>query len=123
MLAIAITQLYGQGVSGRLDGGVLVRTASIAAAVSLAFYALEIGTTWVLGDAVPVAIATDALTVGLMSGVVLVFAVVTSVQLLLPGITKSPRLAPLYVHVRNGFYANARLDRLVGALRAPLTRP
>ncbi len=123
MLAVAITQLYGQGVSGRLDGSVVARTTFAAAAVSLAFYALEIGATWVLGDAVPMAITTDALTVGLMVAIVVVFAVVTSVQLLLPGIGSSPRLASLYVHVRNGFYANARLDRLVGALRAPLTRP
>jgi len=122
MLAIAITQLYGQGVSGRLDGGVLARTTFAAATVSLSFYALEIGATWVLGDAVPVAITTDVLTVGLMSAVVLIFALVTSVQLLLPGIATSPALATLYVHVRNGFYANARLDRLVGALRAPLAR-
>ena len=123
MLAIAMTQLYGQGVTGRLDAGVFGRTVFAAAAVSLAFYGLELGASALLGNAVPMAITADALTVTLMTLIVIAFAVVTSVQLLLPGIHTSPRLATLYVHVRNGFYANARFDRLVGALRAPLARP
>ena len=95
-----------------------------AAATALAFFALEKGAHHVLGAVVPVATQQGAGALALMVLMTLLFAAAATAQLLLPALARRPRWAALYVHLRNGLYANACFDRLVGALRpaASLTR-
>ena len=61
------------------------------------------------------------MTLTLLALVLIAFAGVIAFQLLLPRLQQSPTFAALYVHVRNGFYANARFDALLGAWRHRLS--
>jgi NAD(P)H-quinone oxidoreductase subunit 5 len=119
ILTLALTHLLAQGATGgdRSARGLLARVALAAGATALSFFLLEAASAHLLGPAVPVQPLHDAATVGLMAAAIAAFALVILLQLLLPRIGTSPWLATAYVHVRNGFYANAVFDRLVGALR------
>ncbi len=117
MLAVSLVQLLGQATTTRAPAAVLLRTVLAAAATALAFFVLEKGASHVLRGAVPVVALHGADTIVLMTAVTLLFAAAATVQLLIPALARAPRWAALYVHLRNGLYANAWLDRLVGALR------
>jgi NAD(P)H-quinone oxidoreductase subunit 5 len=122
ILAIGLTQLLVQALAGRAEGYVLARTAATAAAVALAFFTLELGATRVLGGAVPSEVPASPATLALMTLVIAAFAAASWAQVRLPALAASPRWAALYVHARNGLYASARFDRLVG-LPAPASAP
>jgi NAD(P)H-quinone oxidoreductase subunit 5 len=122
ILAIGLTQLLVQALVGKPEGYVLARTAAAAAAVALAFFSLELGAAHVLHAAVPTVVPTAPTTLALMTLIVAAFAAASWAQLRLPALAASPRWAAAYVHVRNGLYANACFDRLVG-LPAPATAP
>lgn len=118
ILAIGLTHLLAQ-VAGNAGAGVTARIALAAAGTAFAFFALERGAARVLAGAVPHAPHPGTLTLALAAAVVVVFAAASLAQLLLPSLGAGPRWAALYVHVRNGLYANALFDRIVGLPRAP----
>ncbi len=117
MLVLALTHLVAQGVADAARAPVVGRVLLASAATAFAFFALEMLASRVLAGAVPVAPAPEAVTVALVGLVLVGFAVVTALQLLLVATPKSPFWRAVWVHVRNGFYANALFDRVVGALR------
>ncbi|MEJ2540653.1 MAG: proton-conducting transporter membrane subunit [Gemmatimonadota bacterium] len=120
ILAVGLTQLWTRGLEENAPGGLVLRRIGLqAAAVTLAFFGLELGAAWILDDAVPTEVAPDPTSLALMSLVVLAFCSVVLLQLRLPAVAASPTWARLRVHARNGFYANAVFDRIVGSLRVP----
>ncbi len=124
VIAIALTQLWGAGLAaGRDLGFVLTRVAVWSTATTLAFFGLELAAADLLAGAIPVDPLTDPVTVLLLLGVVAGFAAVVAVQLRLPVLATRPRVRALRVHMRNGFYANARFDRLVGGWSADRRTP
>ncbi|MCA1752470.1 MAG: hypothetical protein LC670_11915 [Flavobacteriales bacterium] len=102
---------FGTGISN------MVKTALLAAAVAVAFFSLETGMSALLGTQVPEVSIPGASAVVLVVVLMLLFAVTVIIQMAAPGLSASPRWQTLAIHVRNGFYANAIYDRLVGALR------
>jgi NAD(P)H-quinone oxidoreductase subunit 5 len=117
ILAIGLAQLLVQAVGGGPGGSVVGRIAVAAAATALAFFALEIAAGHVLRGVVPVVALENRATLALMALVVAIFGLTGLLQVLLPVYGRSPYWAAAWVHVRNGFYANAVFDRFVGALR------
>lgn len=123
ILVISLTQLWTRGLDDDPAPLVLGRTLLAAAGVTLAFFTLEATAARILVGAVPLPEQIPGVNVALMAGVVVFFALTVLAQLRLPALRHSPRWAGLYVHLRNGLYANTWFDRLVGALRpvAPRT--
>lgn len=120
VLVVGLTQLWGRGLQeGRSSLEVLTKLVLQAGGVTLAFFGLELGATAILGNAVPAEANPSTLGLALLAGVILAFAAVVAVQLRLPALAPSPTWARIRVHVRNGFYADALFNRLVGALRVP----
>ena len=117
ILTVGLTQLWTRGMGSGPILAVAARTAGYAAATTLAFFGLEAAAALLLGGAVPASASHEPTTLALMAGVVVVFAGAVLVQLRLPAMLRDPRWAALWVHLRNGLYANALFDRLVGALR------
>lgn len=122
MLAVSLVQLLGQATTTRAPLAVMARTIAAAILTTLAFFLLEKGASHVLANAVPIVALRGAATIALMIFVTLTFAAAAALQLWIPTMARSPRWAPLYVHVRAGFYANAWFDRLVGAIQ-PIVGP
>lgn len=121
VLTLGLGHLIAQGVRGDWSLFVLGRTTLSAAATALSFFALELGGALVLGTAIPVAPTPRTVSLVLAVVVIVGFGLVSLVQPMLPTLSASPLLRAVYVQARNGLYANAHFDRLLGALRLPLS--
>lgn len=119
ILVMGTTQLVAPALdsAGRFIG--TVRAAGLALAVTLSFFTLEAGAHHLLANAVPEGVSRDVIQVALILVILVSFATVVGLQILEPTRPKSARRRALAVHFRNGLYANALFDRVVGALRRP----
>jgi len=119
ILVLPLGHLMAQGASGKVSAQLIGRTALFAAATALCFYALERAGGALFAHAIPEASVPGAALLALTSSMIVVFGLVTLLQLLHPGLEQSAGWAAAYVHARNGLYANSYFDRLVGAARLP----
>ena len=122
IMVVALSHLMAQGASGKPSARVIGRTALSVTLTALSFYALESGGGAVLAHAVPEAKAPGVPVVVVITAVVSTFGLVTLLQLWLPRVYESPGWTAAYVMARNGLYANAYFDRLIGAAKLPAGR-
>lgn len=113
IFVMAVSHLLIKGTTDRAPMFVIGRTVAAAIAVTLAFFALELSAAFILGDAVASFPPPDPFALVVMVIAVLAFAAVTMLGSLLPGLTTRPAWRALYVHLKNGLYANALFDRLL----------
>ena len=123
VLTLGLGHLIAQGLRGEPSLRLLGQSTLSAAATALSFFALELGGAVALGRAIPEAAAPGAITLGLTIAVLLGFGLVSVVQVMLPSLSASRLLRSVYVKARNGLYANAYFDRMIGAARRPASRP
>jgi NAD(P)H-quinone oxidoreductase subunit 5 len=125
LLALGVVLVLGtaQIVAPALDSdGPLAgaaRAVVAALGVTLAFFSLEAGAHELLYGALPSAADRGAVQVALVVGVLVSFGIVVLLQILHPAWADDPRRRRWAVHLRNGLYVNAVLDRVVGALKVP----
>lgn len=110
VFALGLVALVAEGLRKDAPGLLLARLFAIAAALSGLYFAVQAAAAAWFGAAAPNA---DTGGVGLAIVVGVGFAVLAILQLAPP----TGRFAALRVHVANGFYANALINRLTGALR------
>ncbi|NDJ59980.1 MAG: NADH-quinone oxidoreductase subunit L [Chloroflexi bacterium] len=113
IFAIAVAYLLVKGTTGRAPLIVIGRTALMAVLVTLAFFALELSGAALLGDVVAVFPTPDTPTLIAMVLAVVAFGSVTLLSALLPALVNRPAWRVFYVHLKNGFYANALFDRFI----------
>ncbi|MCP5487919.1 MAG: NADH/ubiquinone/plastoquinone (complex i) [Verrucomicrobia bacterium] len=111
----------GQIIAPTLDS-VGPRTATamaclMAMGVAIAFFSLEAGAHALLHGILPHSTTPPPPILLLALLVVLTYLGAVVTQMLLPVLSRNPRLYAWSVHLRNGLYANAMLDRLAGSLR------
>lgn len=117
IFVMAVAYLLVKGTTGKSPIYVIGRTALLAIFVTLAFFALELSAAALLGNAVAVFPTPDAVTIVVMVLAVVAFGSVTLLSALLPSLVQRPAWRAFYVHLKNGFYANALFDRFVSRLR------
>jgi len=117
IFVIAVAYLLVKGTTGKSPILVMVRTALMAVLVTLAFFALELSAAAILGDVVAVFPIPDTPTLIAMIFAVIAFGSVTLLSTLLPALVGRPAWQAFYVHLKNGFYANALFDRIVRVAR------
>jgi NAD(P)H-quinone oxidoreductase subunit 5 len=119
ILVLGTTQLIAPTLDS--DGPWIgaARAAALALGVTLSFFVLETGAHLLLSDAVPELNNRDGLQLLLIGIVLAVFTTVVVLQIIEPTRTGSARRRAIAVHMRNGLYANAVYDRLIGALHTP----
>lgn len=119
ILVMGTTQLVAPALdsAGRALGW--IRAAVLALAVTLAFFVLELGAHELLYGTVPEDLIRTPVHVALIALVMVSFGAVVLLQILEPARGTSPARRRLAVHLRNGLYANALFDRVMGALRTP----
>lgn len=110
---IAVSVLLINGTVGQAPLIQMRRSAFLAVAVTCAFFALELSAKELLGNSVAYFPPPETSTVVLMVLAVISFGIVTILGALLPAIERSAWWRPMYVHLKNGFYANALFDRFV----------
>jgi NAD(P)H-quinone oxidoreductase subunit 5 len=114
---IAVSYLLVKGNTGKPTAYVVGRTVLMAVLVTLAFFTLELIAAALLGSAVAVFPTPNTPTLVAIVLAVLAFAGVTVLSALLPALAQRPRWRALYVHLKNGCYANALFDRFLQSSR------
>lgn len=123
VLVLGTTQLIAPALDSTGSLGGTIRALGMAAGVTISFFTLEAGAHLLLGTTVPELTERAPVQLLLIGLVLAAFASVVLVQIVEP--TRAPEQwrRHLAVHVRNGLYANAVYDRLIGALRTAPPAP
>ncbi len=118
ILIFGVAYLVAQGLADAAPKALTQRTAlaSLGAAVAYFSFQLVAGALW--GASLPAPPSPDALEWGLIVLAILSFGLVAVAQALFPLWAHHPASAALRVHLANGLYLNALLDRLIGGFWA-----
>ncbi|ASP34722.1 oxidoreductase [Labrenzia sp. VG12] len=117
ILIFGVAYLVAQGLADAAPAALTRRTGLAATGVALAYFAFQqvANTLWV--TALPATPEVGPLEWALLVLAVASFGLVALAQTLFPLWAHHPASAGLRVHVANGFYLNALLDRLTGGYR------
>jgi len=117
ILIMGISQVIAPALDsdGNLDA--VGRTLILGASVALAFFVLEHSFAHVLRSELPLVIRPAPPVLVAIWLMVTAFGIATLFQIFRPATTQGPWQRKLSLHLRNGLYANAGFDRLIGALR------
>jgi NAD(P)H-quinone oxidoreductase subunit 5 len=117
IIVMGLTTLIASAFDSNGSLGLLIRASLLAVIVAASFFTLESGAHYLLQNQIPEMLGLS-LTEKILTGFVLAaFAAVVLVQILAPVLNSNPAYIRFAIHLRNGFYANAIFDRLIGALR------
>ncbi|MDW8146019.1 MAG: proton-conducting transporter membrane subunit [Roseiflexaceae bacterium] len=114
---LAVAYLLVKGNTNRAPLYVITRTTAMAVLVTIAFFALEVTAEALLGRAIAVYPPLNAPTMVAVVIAVVASGVVMALSAFLPALASRPAWRALYVHLKNGFYANTLIDRLMDSLR------
>ncbi|ABU56695.1 proton-conducting transporter transmembrane domain-containing protein [Roseiflexus castenholzii] len=114
---IAVAYLLVKGNTDKAPISVIGRTMLMATLVTMAFFALEVMAEALLGGAVAVYPPLDMPTMIAVVLAVVLFGIVMAFSAFLPALVNRPAWRALYVHLKNGFYANAMFDRFLDVFR------
>jgi NAD(P)H-quinone oxidoreductase subunit 5 len=118
ILVMGIAQIIAPALDSDGEIAGVLRASGLGVAVAAAFFVLEITFATLLAPVVPAVIQPTAAVQVAIWLTVAAFGIATLFQILRPARGDSPWQRRLALHLRNGLYANAAFDRLVGALRA-----
>ncbi len=118
ILIFGVAYLVAQGLADAAPRALTMRTvwASLAAAVAYFSFQTVAGLLW--GPYLPAAPVPGPLEWALITLAVISFGMVAFAQALFPLWAHHPATAGLRVHIANGLYLNALLDRAIGGLKA-----
>ena len=114
ILIFGVAYMLAQGFADAAPKALTRRTAVYALSTSIAYFALQMGATYLTSSVLPPAPAPGPLQWALIALSVVSFGLVAVVQAMFPLWAYHPATAGLRVHLSNGFYANAVFNRLVG---------
>jgi NAD(P)H-quinone oxidoreductase subunit 5 len=117
ILIMGIAQIIAPALDSDGNLAAIGRTLILGVSVALAFFVLEHSFAHVLRSELPLVLRPTAPVVIAIWSVVTVFGIATLFQIFRPAYTPAPWQRRLSLHLRNGLYANAGFDRLIGALR------
>jgi NAD(P)H-quinone oxidoreductase subunit 5 len=122
ILIFGVAYLVAQGLAGRAPAALTTRTISAALAAAIGYFAFQTIAQGIWGPLLPAAPAPTALEWALLVVAVASFGIVAFAQALFPLWAHHPATAALRVHLANGLYLNALLDRAIGGFRTTTTR-
>ena len=95
----------------------IVKSSGLTMLVALSFFTLEEFFGFLLHNQIPIISQPSTMVIVLTSITLVIFGVAVLLQLLAPVLGKNDMTYRWGVHFKNGFYANARFDRIVGSLK------
>ena len=114
ILIFGVAYMIAQGLADAAPRALTRKTAVYALATSVSYFALQSLASWLTSGVLPAAPAPGPLEWALIILSLISFGVVAVVQAMFPLWSHHPAAQGLRVHLSNGFYANAALDRLIG---------
>ena len=121
ILIFGVAYLIAQGLAEAAPRALTRRLVVASGAASLGYFLLHALATRLTADVLPVPPNPSSLDWALMILATLSFGSVAVAQALFPLWSGHPAVAVLRVHLSNGLYANAVLDRLLGGWRRPVS--
>jgi len=119
MLIFGVSYLIAQGLADAAPRALTRRTVAASLATALAYFAFQVIAQSVWGPSLPAVPSAGPLEWALIVLTVLSFGLVAFAQALFPLWAHHPATAGLRVHLANGLYLNALLDRAIGGFSAP----
>ena len=117
ILIFGVAYLVAQGLADTAPADLTKRTALASLAAAFAYFAFQAIAQAIWGPALPAAPVPGPLEWALIVLAVASFGLVAFAQALFPLWAHHPSTAGLRVHLANGFYLNALLDRAIGGFR------
>ena len=118
ILIFGVAYLVAQGLADLAPAELTRRTGAAALAAAIAYFSFQALAQTAWGPVLPAAPAPGALEWALIVLAVLSFGLVAFAQALFPLWAHHPATAGLRVHLANGLYLNALLDRAIGGFRS-----
>ena len=114
ILIFGVAYLLAQGLADAAPRPLTRKTAIYAGTAAVGYFALQTAAEWLTTRVLPATPAPGRLEWTLMALAVLSFGLVAVAQALFPLWASHPAAAGLRVHLSNGLYVNATIDRLLG---------
>jgi NAD(P)H-quinone oxidoreductase subunit 5 len=114
ILIFGVAYLLAQGLADAAPRPLTRRTAVFASAAAIGYFALQTAAEWLTAGVLPATPEPGRLEWTLMALAVLSFGLVAVAQALFPLWASHPAAAGLRVHLSNGLYVNATIDRMLG---------
>ena len=118
ILIFGVAYLLAQGLADAAPRVLTRKTASYAIAAAVGYFTLQTAAEWLTRGTLPATPWPGRLEWTLMALAALSFGAVAIAQALLPLWSGHPAATGLRVHLANGFYLNAVLDRMLGGWSA-----
>lgn len=119
ILVFGVAYLVAQGLADAAPAALTKRTAAASAGAAVAYFAFHQIAFALWGGSLPAVPEAGALEWALIVLALLSFGLVAVAQALFPHWAHHPAAAGLRVHLANGLYLNALLDRAIGGLKTP----
>ncbi len=119
ILILGVAYLIAQGLADAAPRALTQRTLVFSGAAAVGYFALQTASLHLAQGALPPTPPAGPLEWGLIVLAVLSFGVVAVAQALFPLWAYHPAAAGLRVHLANGLYVNAVVDRLLGSWSMP----
>jgi NAD(P)H-quinone oxidoreductase subunit 5 len=117
MLIFGVSYLIAQGLADAAPGALTRRTVAASLGAALAYFTFQVLAQVIWGPSLPQPPVAGPLEWALIVLAVMSFGLVAFAQALFPLWAHHPSTAGLRVHLANGLYLNALLDRLIGGFR------
>jgi NADH:ubiquinone oxidoreductase subunit 5 (subunit L)/multisubunit Na+/H+ antiporter MnhA subunit len=114
ILIFGVVYLIAQGLADQAPRALTGRTVGLSVLVTVAYFALQQGASWVAAGTLPVPPAPDGLIWATITLALTSFALAAVAQTTFPLWAGHPAAAGLRVHLMNGLYLNAIHERLSG---------
>lgn len=121
ILIFGVAYLVAQGLADAAPRALTLRTALAATAAAVAYFSFQLIAHALWGSSLPQPPDAGPLEWALIVLALLSFGIVAVAQALFPLWAHHPATAGLRVHLANGLYLNALLDRATGGFRASTT--
>ena len=122
ILIFGVAYLVAQGLADRAPVALTKRTGAAALAAAIGYFSFQAIAHAIWGPVLPAAPMPGELEWALLVIAVASFGLVAFAQALFPLWAHHPSTAGLRVHLANGLYLNALLDRAIGGFRITRTR-
>lgn len=122
ILIFGVAYLLAQGLADAAPRVLTRKTANYAIAAAFGYFTLQTAAEWLTRGTLPATPAPGRLEWTLMALAALSFGAVAIAQALLPLWSDHPAAAGLRVHLANGFYLNAVMDRILGSWSIRVSR-
>lgn len=117
ILIFGVSYLIAQGLADAAPGALTRRTVGASVLAALAYFTFQVVAQAIWGPSLPATPVAGTLEWALIVVAVLSFGLIAFAQALFPIWAHHPSTAGLRVHLANGLYLNALLDRMIGGLR------